>query len=343
MSLRRSCLRGLPLLVVSTLAGAPAAADGPAADVFTANRALGRGINFGNALDAPREGAWGVELKEEYFAAVRQAGFQSVRIPIRWSPHARAVPPYTIDRPFFERVDWAVEQALSRGLAVVINVHHYDEVARDPDAHEPRLLGLWRQIANRYKDKPDRLVFELLNEPNGPLTDERWQQMVGPLLATVRATNPRRPVIVGPGHWNNYRSLDSLQLPDDDRWLIATFHYYEPFQFTHQGASWARGSDAWKGRTWTGTPEQTKALQEDFATAAAWGEKNRRPLYLGEFGAYEVADMDSRAAWTTAVAREAERHKFSWAYWEFGAGFGAYDRQAGRWREPLLRALVPPE
>src|SRR5262245_39122684 len=102
-------------LLVVALSVAPATADDAAGDAFAVARALGRGINFGNALEAPREGAWGMELKEEYFAAVKDAGFQSVRIPIKWSAHAAAEPPYTLDRKFAERVDWAIEQALSRG------------------------------------------------------------------------------------------------------------------------------------------------------------------------------------------------------------------------------------
>src|SRR5690349_17742446 len=103
----------LPLVLLPTVAANVA----DATDVFAINRALGRGVNFGNALEAPTEGAWGMELKEEYFAAVQKAGFQHVRIPIKWSAHAKPEPPYTIDPKFFDRVDWAVEQALSRGLA----------------------------------------------------------------------------------------------------------------------------------------------------------------------------------------------------------------------------------
>jgi endoglucanase len=65
------------------------------------------------------------------------------------------------------------------------------------------------------------------------------------------------------------------------------------------------------------------------------------PLWLGEFGAYEKADMASRARWTTFVREEAEKRGWSWAYWEFGAGFGVYDRAAEAYREALLRALIP--
>ena len=69
-------------------------------------------------------------------------------------------------------------------------------------------------------------------------------------------------------------------------------------------------------------------------------ERNARPLNVGEFGAYEVGDMASRARWTRAVVEEAERRGFSWTYWEFCSGFGAYDPIADAWREPLLQALM---
>jgi endoglucanase len=328
------------LAALLLLPDGPARSDKDEKDAFHYNRLIGRGINLGNALEAPREGAWGLTLKAEYFKLIKEVGFNSVRIPVRWSAHAETKPPYTIEPAFLKRADWAIEQALSQGLTAVVNVHHYDEMDREPDRHLPRLLALWRQIAQHYRDRPDRLYFELLNEPHGALSDERWQAMVPKLLEAVRQSNPHRIVIIGPGTWNNLAHLDKLSLPEADRRLIVTFHYYSPFQFTHQGAPWAAGSEKWKGTTWTGTPAQTDALRRDFGRAAAWGKKHRRPLFLGEFGSYSAAPQDSRARWTRAVAREAERHGFSWAYWEFGSGFGAYDPAARAWRRPLLDALL---
>jgi hypothetical protein len=94
-----------------------------AADPFAQNRRLGRGINLGNALEAPTEGEWGVTLQAEYFLLIRQRGFDSVRIPVRWSSHAAATPPFTIEPRFLARVEWAVDQALKNDLLVVLNVH----------------------------------------------------------------------------------------------------------------------------------------------------------------------------------------------------------------------------
>ena len=107
---------------------------------------MGRGVNLGNALDAPNEGEWGVTLKEEYFSKIKQAGFDSVRIPVRWSNHAGHAAPYAIDAKFFARVDWAVGQALKNRLIPVLNMHHYEEIFQDPDGHRRRYLALWQQI-----------------------------------------------------------------------------------------------------------------------------------------------------------------------------------------------------
>jgi endoglucanase len=310
------------------------------ADAFEANARLGRGVNLGNALDAPKEGEWGFKLEAEYFDLIKKAGFNSVRIPIRWSVHAGAEAPYTIDPEFFKRVDWAVEQALSRGLNAVINVHHYEEMFQDPAKHQPRLEGLWKQIAERYRDRSEQLYFEILNEPHGKLTPWDWQKMIPALLGVIRQSNPHRMVIIGPGEWNGLWHLESLKLSDKDPNLIVTFHYYSPFEFTHQSASWVAGSEKWKGTTWDGNAAQMDELRKHIELAAAWGKKNKRPLYLGEFGAFSAADMDSRARWTRAITREAEKHRISWAYWEFGSGFGIYDPAAKEWRRPLLEALT---
>jgi endoglucanase len=316
----------------------PSVAD----DAARYNRMLGRGINLGNALEAPSEGEWGLTIKAEYFDRIKEAGFNHVRIPIRWEAHTGPAPAFTIDPAFLERIDWAVDQAMSRGLVAIVNDHHDYAMNKAPGKNLPRLQATWRQIAGHYKDRPDRLFFELLNEPNEELTDGRWDVMFKTLLAIVRESNPDRVVIVGPGHWNNLDHLPSLELPEGDRRLIATFHYYNPFPFTHQGAEWVPESKAWKGKTWTDTAEERAALTREFERAAKWAKDHDRPLYLGEFGAYSAADLESRARWTAAVAREAERLGFSWGYWEFAAGFGAYDKDAGAWRGPLKDALVPP-
>jgi len=158
-----------PTVPVSTATSTPVPTQTPepALDAFTMNERLARTVNLANALEAPNEGDWGLMLQEEYFQLVKEAGFTAVRIPIRWNAHAGTSAPYIISPEFFDRIDWAVEQALSRGLAVVLDLHHYDELMLDPINHKERFIGLWQQIAEHYQDYPDELVFEFLNEPSG--------------------------------------------------------------------------------------------------------------------------------------------------------------------------------
>jgi endoglucanase len=314
--------------------------DKPPDDIHAANKKLGRGINLGNALEAPKEGEWGVTLKAAYFKAIKDAGFQTVRLPVRWSAHAQSEAPYTIDAKFAERVDWALDRAAENKLNLILNVHHYGEMDADPDKHLPRLVGLWEQIAARYKDRPDMVCFELLNEPHDKLTEAKWNAAFPRVLAAVRKTNPTRPVLVGPGQWNSVRALDKLELPRDDRNLILTIHCYDPFEFTHQGASWVKGSDKWKGKKWSGTDAEQAALRKTLDQSAAWAKAHDRPVFLGEFGAFQEADMESRARWTRFMTREAEKRGFAWAYWEFCSGFGAYDPKTDTWREALKAALI---
>lgn len=315
-------------------------ADEKPTDIHAANKRLGRGINLGNALEAPKEGEWGVKLKAEYFQAIEQADFDSVRLPVKWSARAAKEAPYTIDAEFAQRVDWAIDQATANQLNIVVNVHHYGEMDADPDAHLPRLIGLWEQIAARYKDRPASVYFELLNEPHDKLTEAKWNAAIPQLLAVVRKTNPTRPVIVGPGQWNSIRALEKLELPADDKNLILTIHYYDPFQFTHQKAHWVKGADQWPAKAWLGTDSERGAVRKSFDQAAAWAKAHDRPVLLGEFGAFSGADMDSRARWTQCIVQEARERGFSFTYWEFCSGFGAYDPQTDKWREPLKAALT---
>jgi endoglucanase len=201
-------------------------------------------------------------------------------------------------------------------------------------------VGLWEQIAARYKDRPAAVYFELLNEPHDKLTEAKWNAALPKVLAAVRKTNPTRSVLVGPGQWNGIRALEKLELPKEDHNLILTVHCYDPFEFTHQGATWVKGADKWKGRKWAGTDAEQAALRATLDKAAAWAKEHDRSVFLGEFGAYQEADTESRARWTRFMVREAERRGFSWAYWEFCSGFGAYDPKAEKWRDALKSALV---
>ena len=302
---------------------------------------LQRGINLGNMLEAPNEGDWGLYVQEEYFDLVEDAGFDFVRLPVRWSTHAGADSPYAIDPAFFTRVDEVVNWAMERNLTIIVDFHHYEEVMTDPWGHKDRLLGIWKQVADHYKDYPSNVLFELLNEPNGQLNASLWNSYMFEALAIVRESNPIRDVIIGPVNWNAYDWLSTLDVPHDDH-LIVTFHYYLPFQFTHQGAEWVGDeSQNWLGGEWGSDAEKAEVTRH-FGSVANWAQRHGDVrILLGEFGAYSRGPQESRVRWTEFVRSEAERHGFAWAYWEFASGFGVYDPEAKRWRQELIKALLP--
>jgi SAM-dependent methyltransferase len=310
-------------------------------DLANLVRGLGPGINLGNALEAPAEGLWGVTLKKTDFAIIKKAGFSSVRVPICWAAHAAEKERFEIDPAFFKRVDWVVAQAKAQDLKVILDFQNYPELFANPAGHEERFLGLWRQIAERYQHEPPTILFELLNEPHGNFDAAAWNRLLARALAVVRPTNPARLVVIGPVDHNHIRALPDLKLPNDDRGLVVTVHFYDPKPFTHQGAEWDPGTMPWLGTAWRGTTTEKETIDALMAQTAAWGQAQQRPVFLGEFGAYSKADPASRERWTRHVARSAEAHGLPWAYWEYCSGFGAYDPVVKKWRPHLLNALIP--
>jgi endoglucanase len=117
--------------------------------------------------------------------------------------------------------------------------------------------------------------------------------------------------------------------------------YYSPMEFTHQGAPWSSQKDK-VGVAWNGTPQEQQAIIKMFDQAQEWSQEHKRPLYLGEFGAYDKAEMSSRVRYIDFVARQAEKRGWSWAYWQFDSDFIVYDIPDKRWIEPIRDALIPP-
>jgi endoglucanase len=147
-------------------------------------------------------------------------------------------------------------------------------------------------------------------------------------------------VVIGPAFWNGIGHLDALELPEKDRNIVVTVHYYLPMEFTHQGAPWSANTADLKGITW-GTAAEKRKVEEDFGIAQAWAVKHRRPILLGEFGAYDKGDMESRVRYTSHVARTAESMGWAFAYWQFDSDFIVYDMDRDQWVEPIRKALVP--
>jgi endoglucanase len=333
---------------------------------------LRRGINAGNALDAPSEGAWGPRLDEAYFDHVAAAGFDHVRLPVRFSAHAGAAAPFTIDPTFLARVDWAVNEVQKRGLTVIVDLHHYEELMASPDAEASRFVGLWAQIAAHFRGRPPSVVYELLNEPTKNLTADKWNALYPQALAAVRAVDPSRKVIVDSVFWAAAKELANLVLPESDPNVIGSFHTYQPILFTHQGMSWMTAEYQTKGIVFPGPPPHPVApvpgalavawvdqwfqryntlpaaenpsgpatVREEFDLASAFAARTHRPVYLGELGAGDGADMGSRVRWTRMVREEAERRGIGWCAWDDSGSIKVFDRATKRWETAILDALL---
>ncbi|MCC7054442.1 MAG: glycoside hydrolase family 5 protein [Gemmatimonadaceae bacterium] len=316
-------------------------------DAATVARELGRGVNLGNALEGPSEGAWGVRLSDALFDAAKASGATTIRLPVRFSNHAAATAPYALDEAFMLRVDWAVDAALARGLRIVLDMHHHRQLDGDaldagefavaPAVIEARFVAIWRQLATRYRSRPVTVLFELYNEPHGDMTAARWNMLLAQALAAIRAVDTARYVVIGPVGWNNASQLDNLALPSVDQRLLVTIHNYEPFTFTHQGAGWVGLQDQ-VGVTCCSLP-QLAQLEAPLDRAQRWREASGRPVWIGEFGSYDRGPYASRVAYTRAFRTAMESRGMTWAYWEFAAGFGFFDPATGDYRVALRDAL----
>ena len=323
------------------------AAPGASASAVAMAAAIGRGVNFGNMLEAPTEGAWGLSVTDDFIDKATAAGFTSVRLPVRWSNHAGAQAPFTIDAAFMTRVASVVDKLLAKGVVVVLDMHHYRQLDGDQlDAGESsvaasvvdvRFVMLWDQIATYFQGRGSRLVFELYNEPHGRLNGEPWNVLAARALRVVRRTNPDRIVVIGPTSWNSANDLRLLEMPNDAN-LIATVHDYNPFRFTHQGAEWVTPVMP-TGVTCCSAAQEAE-MTAPLDIAKTWSAATRYPVFVGEFGAYSKADSTSRFDFDRKMRQAMESRGMSWDYWEFASGFGVYDPATLGFRQGLLDSLL---
>ncbi|MDZ7812111.1 MAG: glycoside hydrolase family 5 protein [Ideonella sp.] len=307
---------------------------------------LGRGVNLGDIYDPPQEGDWGQKMRPE-FIEVATKHFKTVRLPVRWSNHAALDASATLDEDFARRVEASIDALLARGVVVVVNVHHYNQLhgsALHRGEHkvatevvEARFLNLWRQLGERFKDKPGTLIFELLNEPHGQLNGEPWNVLLRKALAVVRSSNPNRTVMIGPSAWGHPKDLPRLRMPDD-RHVIVGFHTYDPFPFTHQGATWLPAPFP-VGQACCDDAQRAQAIAP-IEAAYQWSVKSGYPVHLGEFGTLHRAPMEARAAWARIMRDAAEQRGIGWTYWGLVGGFGVWDAPRRQWHEPLRAALL---
>lgn len=295
------------------------------------NKAMGRGINLGNTLEPPTEGGWNNgPVQEYYFDDYKAAGFTSVRVPVRWDNHTSKTAPYNVSDEWMDRIEQIIDWGLERDLYIVMNTHHDDwiKTGYNQQSNRDRFDSIWSQIAVRFQNKSEKLLFEMINEPNG-LTLDNVNELNARVLAIIRKTNPTRIVLFSGHKWANSDELIAAKVPNDP-YLIGYFHSYDPWSFAGEA------NDTW------GTTSDRNALKSKFDKVQDWSEKNNVPVSINEFGAIiqfrdgsdiRINDYNSRMRHYAAYVEEALNHNFSFNAWDDGGNFGIYQRASRKWND----------
>jgi endoglucanase len=322
--------------------GIAAVVTGPAS-AATTSLPVGRCINMGNSLESPTEGQWGgKKIDSSDFPRIAKAGFKTIRLPVRWSSRARAEAPYTIDPAFMTRVKTIVADARKAGLNIILNSHHFEEIHEDPSAANiARLAGMWTQIAAEFANEPEAIYgFEIENEPHKNFNDSNLLAVLSPALAEIRKTNPTRPVIIGGEFWSGINSLKTLKLPDDPN-IIPTFHYYDPFDFTHQGATWVDPVPP-VGRAY-GTQKDRQILVDDVQKIRDYIARTGKTPFMGEFGANGPIPLSDRVKYQKAVRIAFDQVGIGMCAWAYTNTFPLWDHSKSKWVPGMLDAMGLPE
>jgi endoglucanase len=324
-------------------------------------REMGIGWNLGNTLDATGgETAWGNPLTtQEMIQAIANSGFRSMRIPVTWRQHFGPAPDYTIDTAWMDRVQEIVGWALDAGLYVIINMHHdggtdttlpdggtdrtvtawLRKAATDYDGVITQYRALWAQIATRFRDDDDHLVFESMNEVgfDSMNVNGRPSQAAFNLLNQMNAEFVM--VVRGSGGNNRYRHLLLAGYNTDidqsiggvvmfDSRCILSLHYYTPYQFCINGTQTTWGSQA-----------EIDTLGRQFAKIKTNFIDQGVPVILGEYGAVLRTEAASRTYWTEWVAKVSIDYGIAPFVWDNGSG-GEFNRRTLTWRTPgFIEAL----
>lgn len=297
------------------------------------------GINLGNVLEAPLEGMWAPPAQEYYFDDYKTAGFNCVRIPVRWDNHTDNAPPYAVNATWMARVEQVAGWCTQRNFSVcMINSHHDDwiNVANETQFYEllPRFEAIWMQVAAAFADAPPNLVFEILNEPS-TITLPLLNALYAAVIPIIRASNPSRTIFFGGLEWMNpswiAQNPDSLVLPATDPNLALSVHSYDPYTFTSPPISdfaWGNASDV--------------ATVVSMATAmGAWSRQHGgMPVVLGEFATSVLQPNGSaRLAWYRAMNSAYADAGVGRLIWDDDGWYMTYNRANRTWDEGVLTSL----
>jgi endoglucanase len=295
----------------------------------------------------------------EDIALIRSIGFDHVRLTLEPAPLLNEEDPSQLKVEYLKYLDNALDLILAQGLAVIVDIHPADEFKKRLNSSDRQIEAFgkfWRALAQQLSTRdPERVFLEVINEP---MVEDgyRWFGMQRRLISAIRSGAPRHTIIASGHRWSGLPELLFLQ-PYADRNIIYNFHFYEPFAFTHQGASWAGPNPPfYKNIPYPSSPEriskvldtvQNKSARDnlvrygedrwnaaridrEIGLAAAWAAKYRVPLTCNEFGTFRnFAPPADRAAWIRDMRTALEKYGIGWTMWDYAGGFGVVNKKNG--------------
>lgn len=336
---------------------------------------LSKGINLSNWFnDYSDIGQFSNRFSAATLQLIKQKGFTYVRIPVGAGILFNKSNPSVLNAANLIEVDNAVSNCINAGLGVTINLHpaqnETDSLLAASPVYTDQVATYWKSLALFFKKyNADKLYFEVLNEPHASaagLTAQGfswWQPVQQKLIQAIRDAAPDHYIIAGGEGWSSIDGLKKIT-PYNISKIIYNFHFYEPFLFTHQGASWAGWIPAMLGSnipypsspasvapliaaasntelknalTWYGDQKiNIDSLDKMIKQAADWATTNNVPLILNEFGSYSTyAPRQSRLNYLHDVRVVLERYKIGWAMWECDEGFGWISYPSGNRNSPV--------
>ncbi|MCF8360647.1 MAG: cellulase family glycosylhydrolase [Prolixibacteraceae bacterium] len=314
------------------------------------NVPFSRGFNLTNwfQVSSPQQIQFSKYTKQD-FENIKSLGCDVIRLPINLHSMTSGEPDYTLDPLFLTFLDEVVSWAEELEMHLILDNHTFSvEDDTDPDVGDI-LEKVWTQMATHYLDASTLIYYEVLNEPHG-IADNTWNTIQQEVVEAIREVDRVHTIIVGPASWNSYNHFEFMPEYDDDN-LIYTFHFYDPFLFTHQGAGWAELADL-EGIPFPYDPERMPEFPESLKNhwsynnflnydehgtveevhrlidiAVEFQQERNVPVYCGELGVYDlVSPNDDRTFWYGVVTDYLEEKGIAWTIWDYHGGFGIFNK-----------------
>ena len=248
-------------------------------------------------------------------------------------------------------LEGAIRRFHRAGLMVVVDIHNEDRAVEVDPAWQDAFEKFWSALAERLGAfDPDLTVLEIINEPVFARREDEWNTLNKRLAAAIRKSAPRHTIMTTGANWGGIDGLQRLELLPDQN-VVYSFHCYDPFAFTHQGATWSSDNvRPLRAVPYPSSPEAVApllpALEEHpssrqmvehygnerwnkerltarFKQGIEWGARHGVPLYCGEFGVIPRHPLpEHRANWFRDFGQVLAENKIGWAVWGWDEGFG---------------------